>query len=150
MKRVRKTRPGLPVSGSHRQEMLRTADADSQSGDDHQCEVGRGAGKGHPGGAVRMTAFPERIVRSTGPTDHAAGEKKAEDWDNDHAKGRPADVGNRIERDLATEGSGGVSSKLGGEGVGRFVTGGGKKKRNVPDKAERECFGGEIRHRELG
>jgi hypothetical protein len=34
--------------------------------------------------------------------------------------------------------------------MGRFVTGGGKKKSNVPDKAERECFRREIWHRELG
>jgi hypothetical protein len=34
--------------------------------------------------------------------------------------------------------------------MGRFVTSGGKKKRNVPDKAECECFRREIWHRELG
>lgn len=133
-----------------RKKMLGTPDADGQRGHDHECEVGGGAGEGHPGRAVRMTAFPERIVRSAGPTDHAAGEKKAEDRDNNHAKGRPADVRDRIEGDLATEGRGGVSSEFGDEGMGRFVTGGGEKKRNVPDKAERECFGREIRHRKLG
>ena len=133
-----------------RKEMVGTSDADGQSGDDHEREVGGWAGKGHPSRAVRMAAFPERIVRSTRPTDHAACEKKAEDWDNDHAKGRPADMRNRIEGDLTTEGSSGVSSELGREGVGRFVTGGGKKKRNVPDEAEYQCFGRKIRHRELG
>lgn len=132
------------------EEVVGKSDAQHQSGDDHKCEVGSGAGKGHPGGTVRMTAFPERIVRSTGPTDHAAGEKKAEDRDNDHAKGRPADMRDRIEGDLATEGSGGVSSEFGDEGMGRFVTSGGKKKRDVPDKAEYQCFGREIWHRELG
>ena len=140
------------ISGERidRKEMVGTPDADSQSGDDHKCEVGSGAGKGHPGGAVRMTAFPERVVRGTSPTDHAACEKKAEDRDNDHAKGRPADMRNRVEGDLAAEGRGGVSSEFGDEGMGRFVTSGGKKKRDVPDKAEYQCFGREIRHRELG
>jgi hypothetical protein len=33
--------------------------------------------------------------------------------------------------------------------MGRFVTGGGEKKRNVPDKAERECFGREVWHKEF-
>ncbi len=133
-----------------RKEMVGTPDAQSQRGNDHQREVGGGAGQGHPGRTVGMTAFPERIVRSAGPTDHAAGEKEAEDWENDHAKGRPADVRDRIEGNLTTQSRGGVSSKFGDEGVGRLVACGGEKKRNVPDKAEHEGFGREIRHRELG
>jgi len=133
-----------------RKELVGAPDADRQRGNDHECEVGGGAGEGHPGRAVRMTAFPERIVRSAGPTDHAAGENEAEDRENDHAKGRPADVRDGIEGDLTTQGSRGVSSQFGDQGVGRFVTCGGKKKRNVPDKTECECFGREIWHRELG
>jgi hypothetical protein len=97
-----------------------------------------------------MPAFPERIVRSTRPTDHAAGEKKAEDRDNDHAKGRPANVWDGIEGDLASEGSGGVSSEFGDVGVGRFVAGGGEKKSYIPDKAEHKRFGREVWHKELG
>ena len=80
-----------------RKEFVETPDADGQSGNDHEREVGGGAREGHPGRTVRMTAFPERIVGSAGPTDHAAGEKIAKDWDNDHAKGRPADMRYRIE-----------------------------------------------------
>lgn len=133
-----------------RQEMVGTADAEGQRGNDHQREVGGGASQGHPGRAARMTAFPERIIRSTGPTNHAAGEKKAEDRENDHAKGRPADVRDGIEGDLASEGSGGVSSEFGDVGVGCFVAGGGEKKSNIPDKAENKCFGREVWHKELG
>jgi hypothetical protein len=55
-----------------------------------------------------------------------------------------------IEGDLASEGSRGVSSEFGDEGVRRFVAGGGEKKSNIPDKAERKCFGREVWHKELG
>jgi hypothetical protein len=133
-----------------RKELVEAPNADGQSGNDHEREVGCRAGEGHPGRTVRMTAFPERIVRSTCPTDHAASEEKAKDWDNDHAKGRPADMRDRIEGDLTSECGGGVSSQFCDEGVGRFVTCGGEKKRDVPDKAEYQRFGRKIRHRQLG
>ncbi len=133
-----------------REKMVGTPDAESHRGKDHQGEVGSGTGQGHPGRAARMTAFPERIVRGTGPTDHAAGEKEAENRENDHAKGRPADMRDGIEGDLASKGSGGVSSEFGDVGVGRFVAGGGEKKSNIPDKAERKSFGREVWHKELG
>ena len=99
---------------------------------------------------MRMTSLPERIVRSAGPTDHATEEKEAEDRKHDHAKGRPTNVGDRIQGNLAAEGGSGVSSEFGDEGVGRFVACGGEKKGNVPDEAERKHFGREIWHRDLG
>jgi len=133
-----------------REKMVGTPDAQSHGGNDHQREVGGRAGQGHPGRAARMPAFPERVIRGTGPTDHAAGEKETENRENDHAKGRPADVRDGIEGDLASEGRGGVSSEFGDEGVGRFVAGGGEKKSNIPDKAERKSFGREVWHKELG
>jgi len=43
-------------------------------------------------------------------------------------------------RETAAEGSGGVSSEFGDE-AWALRTGGEKEKRNVPDKAERECLG---------
>jgi len=94
MKRVRKTRPGLPVSGSTVKRCWERPMADGQSGDDHKREVG---GRGRPGPSRQSgedDGVPrEDIVRSTGHRSMPAGEKKAEDRDKrSMPKGRPADV----------------------------------------------------------
>jgi len=55
-----------------------------------------------------------------------------------------------IEGDLASEGSGGVSSEFGDVSVSRLVASGGEKKCNIPDKAQNKCCGRKVWHKELG
>jgi len=50
------------------------------------------------------------------------------------------DVRNRIERHLSARKRGVVPADLGGQRVRRFVASGGEKKRDIPDKSQREQF----------
>lgn len=96
-----------------------------------------------------MTMFPERIVRSAGPADHASPQKETQDWDDHHAERRSADVRDRVERELAAESGGAVAANFGDESVRCFVASGGEKKGDIPDERESQCFRREIGHREL-
>ena len=90
-----------------------------------------------------MAPLPVRIVGRAGPAEHrlSLAQRKRNQGNNDHAPGLALDVRNRIERDLAARGRGGIASDFGDEGVGRFVAGGGEKKSDVPDETKSEQFG---------
>ena len=96
-----------------------------------------------------MATLPERVVRCAGPADHSAGEKKAEEGNDDHTERRPADVRNGIQGDLSAESSGGVSTDFRDERVSGFVARGGEKKNDVRDETGQENSWGEIRHRHV-
>ena len=117
-------------------ELKRTADTKRQGTKNHQSEIRCGPRKSHARGSMRVTALPEGVIGSTGPANHAAGEKKSKDRDDDHAEGFAPDVGNGIQCDLATESSGVVAAELANEGVGSFMTGGREKKNQVIDESE--------------
>ena len=117
------------------------AEVQSEDGEKHEREVGGGAGEGHPRGAPRMAALPERIVRGAGPTHHKASDQEGENGNHDHSPRLAANVRDGIERNLAAKSGGFVATELGDESVRRFVTGGREKKGDVPDKTEGETVG---------
>lgn len=76
---------------------------DSEGGQKHESEISSRTGHRHPGGTVRMTPLPQRIVGGASPTNHAPGEEETQDGNDHHAKKRTANVGNRIQGNLASE-----------------------------------------------
>jgi hypothetical protein len=88
---------------------------------------------------------PQRIVRRAGPAHHPAADDVGEDGEHDHSKGLAANMRDGIERDLSAVECGEVAPDLRGQGVRRFMTGGGEKERDVPGDAEDQGIGiGEV------
>jgi hypothetical protein len=132
---------GSPSDGIAREKVKKTNASKGKRRKKHEGKIGNGAGKGHPGGTAGVAAFPERIVGSAGPADHAAGEEKAEDGDDNHANGFTANVRHGIESHLAAEGRGTIAATHGDEGVSRLVASGREKKSRIPNEAFGKFFG---------
>lgn len=110
-------------------------EAEDESCDEREGEIGDGSGERHPGGAFGITLGPLRVIRGTGPADETGAGSDAEQGDDDHAKGFPADVGNRGQGDLATFQGSIVAAEFGDKGVSGFVAGGGKQEYHVLEEA---------------
>ena len=95
--------------------------ADQHHRDKHQREVGGRTGKSHPCRTPRKPAFPVRIERCAGPANDLSAEKEGQKRNDHHAERFPANVRNRIERQLATQCRCVVTAELGGERVRGFV-----------------------------
>ena len=121
--------------------------ADARSGQQHQCEIGQRPRQSHQRGAARVALLPQWVVRRAGPADHPATPQKRNHGCSDHADGLPADVRDRIQRDLPGQCCGGVAAELRGQRMCAFVAGGGEKKGDVPDHAQCEHLGRQIHTR---
>ena len=79
--------------------------------------------------------MPGGIVRSACPADHPVCDEIGDYRHNDQSNRLAADVGQRIERNLAAVKCRGITAEIGGKRVTAFVASGGKEKNDVPDEA---------------
>jgi len=59
-------------------------DANPEGAKQHQREIRGRTREGHQGGAMRVATRPAWIIRSAGKANHAAEEKEAQNWENNH------------------------------------------------------------------
>src|SRR5579859_4238790 len=124
------------------------ADLNTEGREKHQREICRRAGHGHQRRFSGMAPLPFRIERRAGPSEQgiAAGEQDRNNRHQNHSVGLALDVRQGIERHLTTARRRFVSLQLRRKRVRRFMTGGGKEKRDVPDKRVDNHFRRDVEH----
>lgn len=131
------------------EEVQSAAGTKGEGSKEHEREICGGTGQSHPGRALGVAAFPERVERCAGPTNHASRKKETEKRDDDHAKRFATDVRDWIESDLAAEGGCRVATAIGDESMSGFMTSCRKKKDRVRDEGDHEVLWVELIHRRV-
>ena len=123
-----------------RQRAGENSNANRQHRREHQNEVRRRPGQGHPSRATGVSITPVRVEGSAAPADHPSPQDIGENGYDRGAEDFAANVRQRIQRHLPTFRRRQITTPLRGQGMRGFVTGQGKEERNIPEKPQSDEF----------